>query len=205
MLSIGNSKYKNNPTGLLVDENGAPIVGSNGKNEVTLALDGLKVSDAAQTTAAIGATVKPVKNLDIYGTWRYYDNLYGTFSINSGFIIGENGQIPAARAEKGSLKAPSYNLTDVGASYTFDLKNGQRLILSANVYNLFDTTYISDLRSSNKKTISDYKDIAGGQTAQQQLDAYNANPNNFYKGLDVSNNVYFGFGRTWSASLSYRF
>ncbi|GEN73260.1 TonB-dependent receptor [Chryseobacterium lathyri] len=205
MLSIGNWKYKNNPTGLLVDENGAPIVGSNGKNEVTLALDGLKVSDAAQTTAAIGATVKPVKNLDIYGTWRYYDNLYGTFSINSGFIIGENGQIPAARAEKGSLKAPSYNLTDVGASYTFDLKNGQRLILSANVYNLFDTTYISDLRSSNKKTISDYKDIAGGQTAQQQLDAYNANPNNFYKGLDVSNNVYFGFGRTWSASLSYRF
>ena len=205
MFSIGNWKYKNNPSGLLVDENGAPLVGANGRNDVTLALDGLKVADAAQTTTAIGATIKPVKNLDIYGTWRYYDNLYGTFSINSGFIIPESGVIPAARSEKGSLKAPSYNLTDVGASYTFDLKNGHRLMLSANVYNLFDTTYISDLRSSTKKTLSDYKDITGGLTAQQQLDAYNSNSSNFYKGLDVSNNVYFGFGRTWAATISYRF
>ena len=205
MFSLGNWKYKNNPNGLLVDENGAPLAGANGKNDVTLALDGLKVADAAQTTTAIGATIKPIKNLDIYGTWRYYDNLYGTFSINSGFIIPESGVTPAARAEKGSLKAPSYNLTDVGASYTFQLKNGHRLMLSANVYNLFDSTYISDLRSSNKKTLSDYKDIVGGLTAQQQLDAYNGNSNNFYKGLDVSNNVYFGFGRTWAASVSYRF
>lgn len=204
MLSVGDWKYKNNPSGFLVNENGEPMIGSNGTNTVELALDGLKVADAAQTTAAIGATVKPVKNLSVYGTWRYYDNLYGTFSVNSSFII-RDGVIPAARAEKGSLKAPSYNLTDVGLSYTFDIANGQKLILSGNVYNLFDTTYISDLRSSNKKTISDYKDIAGGLTAQQQLDAYNSNPANFYKGLDVSNNVYFGFGRTWSASVSFRF
>ncbi|KMQ66320.1 hypothetical protein ACM46_01885 [Chryseobacterium angstadtii] len=204
MLSIGNWKYKNNPTGRITDVNGDPI-STNGKDEVTLALDGLKVGDAAQTTAALGATVRPIKNLDIFGTWRYYDNLYGTFSINNSYIIKDDGSIPAARAEKGSLKAPSYNLTDVGASYTFNLKNGSRLIVTANIYNLFDTTYISDLRSSVKKTFSDFKDIAGGQTAQQQLDAYNANPKNFYKGLDVSNNVYFGFGRTWAASLSYRF
>ncbi|MGG5209039.1 TonB-dependent receptor [Chryseobacterium sp. MIQD13] len=203
MFSLGNWKYKNNPTGRIADVNGDPVT-TNGVDGVTLALDGLKVGDAAQTTAALGATVKPIKNLDIFGTWRYYDNLYGTFSINNSYII-KDGVIPAARAEKGSLKAPSYNLTDVGASYTFNLTNGSRLIVTANIYNLFDTTYISDLRSSNKKTLSDYKDIAGGLTAQQQLDNYNANPKNFYKGLDVSNNVYFGFGRTWAASLSYRF
>lgn len=204
MLSLGNWKYKNNPTGRIADVNGDPVT-TNGKDEVVLALDGLKVGDAAQTTTAIGATVKPVKNLDIFGTWRYYDNLYGTFSINNSFII-QNGNIPAARAEKGSLKAPSYNLTDVGASYTFNLKNGSRLIVTANVYNLFDTTYISDLRSSVKKTFSDFK--TGSNTdaqAQALLDAYNANSKNFYKGLDISNNVYFGFGRTWAASLSYRF
>lgn len=204
MFSLGNWKYKNNPTGRIANVNGDPIT-TNGKDEVTLALDGLKVGDAAQTTAALGATVRPIKNLDVFGTWRYYDNLYGTFSINNSYII-KDGVIPAARAEKGSLKAPSYNLTDIGASYTFNLKNGSRLIITGNIYNLFDTTYISDLRSSVKKTFSDFKTSTNTNAqAQALLDAYNANPKNFYKGLDVSNNVYFGFGRTWAASLSYRF
>ncbi len=182
MLSIGNWKYKNNPTGRIADVNGDPIT-TNGKDEVTLALDGMKVGDAAQTTAAIGATVKPVKNLDVFATWRYIDNLYGTFSINNSYIITTPGVTPAG-AQNGSLKAPSYNLTDVGASYTFNLKNGNRLIITGNIYNVFDTTYISDLRSSIFVT-----DKTKG----------------IYKGLDTSNNVYFGFGRTWAASLSYRF
>ncbi|CAI8836310.1 TonB-dependent receptor [Chryseobacterium sp. IT-36CA2] len=182
MLSIGNWKYKNNPTGRIADVNGDPIT-TNGVDGVTLALDGMKVGDAAQTTAAIGATVKPVKNLDVFATWRYYDNLYGTFSINNSYIITTPGVTPAG-AQNGSLKAPSYNLTDVGASYTFNLKNGNRLIITGNIYNLFDTTYISDLRSSIFVT-----DKTKGT----------------YKGLDTANSVYFGFGRTWAASLSYRF
>lgn len=182
MFSVGNWKYKNNPTGRVADVNGDPII-TNGKDEVTLALDGMKVGDAAQTTAAIGATVKPVKNLDVFATWRYYDNLYGTFSINSSYIITTPGVTPAG-AQNGSLRAPSYNLTDVGASYTFNLKNGTRFVITGNVYNLFDTTYISDLRSSI--FVSD-------------------KTKGVYKGLDTANNVYFGFGRTWAASLSYRF
>ncbi|MBK1894465.1 TonB-dependent receptor [Chryseobacterium paridis] len=182
MLSIGNWKYKNNPTGRIADVNGDPI-STNGKDEVVLALDGMKVGDAAQTTAAIGATVKPVKNLDVFATWRYYDNLYGTFSINSSYIITTPGVTPSG-AQNGSLKAPSYNLTDVGASYTFNLKNGNRLIITGNVYNVFDTTYISDLRSSI---------------------FVNDKSKGVYKGLDTANSVYFGFGRTWAASLSYRF
>ncbi len=182
MLSLGNWKYKNNPTGRIADVNGDPII-TNGVDGVTLALDGMKVGDAAQTTAAIGATVKPVKNLDVFATWRYYDNLYGTFSINNSYIITTPGVTPAG-AQNGSLKAPSYNLTDVGASYTFNLKNGNRLIITGNVYNLFDTTYISDLRSS--VFVSD-------------------KTKGTYKGLDTANSVYFGFGRTWAASLSYRF
>lgn len=205
MLSIGDWKYKNNPIGELFDDNNLPLTDiPNAKdNSVQLALDNVKVSDAAQTTAALGFTLKPVKQLSVFSTWRYANNLYGTFNIDQNFIM-KDGAV-AKSTEKGSLKAPSYHLTDVGASYAFGLKNGHRLIVSANVYNLFDATYISDLKSSNKKTISDFKDIPGGKTAQEQLDAYNANPNNFYKGLDVSNNVYFGFGRTWAASLSYRF
>lgn len=204
MFSVGNWKYKNNPTGRVTDANGDPVL-TNGADSAVLALDGMKVGDAAQTTAAIGATVKPVKNLDVFATWRYYDNLYGTFSITNQYVI-KDGVIPAARAEKGSLKAPSYNLTDLGASYTFSLNNGHRLIITGNVYNLFDTIYISDLRSSVKKTLSDFKTSTNTtEQAQALLNTYNANSANFYKGLDVSNNVYFGFGRTWAASVSYRF
>lgn len=204
MLSVGSWKYKNNPTGRITDSNGDPVL-TNGADSVVLALDGLKVGDAAQTTAAIGATIKPTKNFNIFGTWRYYDNLFGTFSINNSYII-KDGVVPASRAEKGSLKAPAYNLADVGLSYTFDIGNNQKLILTGNVYNLFDTIYISDLRSSNKKTFSDFKTSSNTDAdAQAALEAYNANPANFYKGLDVSNNVYFGFGRTWAASVSFRF
>lgn len=204
MLSVGDWKYKSNPTSLLYDQNGFPISSSNGTNSVVLALKDVKVSDAAQTTAALGFTVKPIQNFSVYGTWRYYDRYYSTFSIDKNFIIGPDGQIPQA-AKNGALRLPSYNLTDVGLSYQFGLNNGAKLIVGANVYNLFDTYYISDGKSSIKKTVGDFKDVPGGQTAQQQLDAYNANPNNFYKGIDVNNQVYFGFGRTWSATISYRF
>ncbi len=203
MFSMGDWKYKSNPTSLLYDQNGIGVTTANGTNSVELALKNVKVSDAAQTTAAIGATVKPVNGLSIYGTWRYYDRYYSTFSIDKNFII-VNGVTPPA-AQNGALKMPSYNLTDVGFSYEFKMRSGDRFIVGANIYNLFDTYYISDGKSSIKKTVADFKDIAGGATAQQQLDAYNANPNNFYKGIDVNNTIYMGFGRTWSASISYKF
>ena len=59
--------------------------------------------------------------------------------------------------------------------------------------------------SNHVKTLGDYKDIPGGLTAQQQYTAYINNPKNFYKGLDTSNQVFFGFGRTWTATLSFNF
>jgi len=200
MFSVGNWKYKNNPTGRITDVNGDPVT-TNGAESVQLALDGMKVGDAAQTTAALGATVHPVKNLDIFATWRYYDNLYGTFSINNNYIIKTPGVTPAG-AQNGSLKAPDYNLTDLGVSYTFNLKNGHRLIITGNVYNLFDTTYISDLRSSvftsdAPSTLKDGSTNTSKQTYEQL--GY------VYKGLATGNSVYFGFGRTWAASISYKF
>lgn len=205
MFSIGDWKYKNNPTGELFDDNNLPfdqIPGST-SNVVNLALDGVKVSDAAQTTASLGFTLKPVKALSIFSTWRYAGNLYGNFNIDQNFII-KDGIIPKA-AERGALKMPDYNLFDAGLSYAFHMNNGNKLVLTGNVYNLLDTYYISDGRSSNHvKELGDFT-ASGGQTAQQKYDLYRNNPDNFYKGIDTSNSVYFGFGRTWAASVSYRF
>lgn len=207
MVSVGDWHYKGNPTGNLYDENGTPIL-FNGKSDVTLAFDNVKISDAAQTTAAIGFTVKPVKEFSIFGNWNYYNNYYGLVNFNGDYLVASDGTI-SRNAQKGALKYPSYNLFDAGLSYAFNLKNGQKLVFTGNVHNLLDTTYISDGKSSNHiKELADFTTTTTGgvtTTAQQKYDAYLNNPLNFYKGLDTSNTVYFGFGRTWSASISYRF
>ncbi|MCT4212520.1 TonB-dependent receptor [Elizabethkingia anophelis] len=208
MFSIGNWKYKGNPTGNLFDLNGTPIPINGSSNTATFALDKVKVSDAAQTTGSVGFTLKPVKQLSIFGNWNYYGNYYGGVSFGNDYVVRPDGSI-TDNAKRGALKYPDYNTTDVGLSYTFNIGKNQRLIITGNVFNLFDATYISDARSSNfVKELSDFSTTTSGgvtTTAQQKYDAYRNNPLNFYKGIDTSNNVYWGFGRTWSASISYRF
>ena len=206
MFSIGDWKYKGNATGTLYDENGTPI-SLNGKNEVEFALDNVKISDAAQTTAALGFTLKPVKDLSIFASWNYYDNYYGLINF-SDIYVQTNGSTNN-NGKKGALEYPSYNLFDLGLSYSFKVGNGQRLVLTGNVYNLFDTTYISDGKTSNHvKDVADFTTTTTGgvtTTAQQKYDTYMNTPSNFYKGLDTTNSVYFGFGRTWAASVAFKF
>lgn len=84
--------------------------------------------------------------------------------------------------ENGALKLPSFGLADAGVSYGLPL--GENLLsFRINVNNLFDTTYIAE---------SDTNDFveAGDET---------------YDGINVSNRVYFGFGRTWNASVRFNF
>ncbi|MDF2552001.1 MAG: TonB-dependent receptor [Chryseobacterium sp.] len=204
MFSIGDWKYKGNATGTLYDENGTPI-SLNGKTDVEFALDKVKISDAAQTTAALGFTLKPVKDLSIFASWNYYDNYYGLINF-SDIYVQPNGNI-SNNGKKGALEYPSYNLFDVGLSYSFKVGNGQRLVLTGNVYNLLDTTYISDGKSSTHvKDVADFKTSSNTDAQAQALyNTYINNPLNFYKGLDTSNTVYFGFGRTWAASVAFKF
>ena len=194
MFSAGNWKYHGNANGQIYDENNNPVdVQGTGANTKTLAIDGVKVSDAAQTTAALGLTVKPVKALSVFGTWRYAGNLYSVFNFTN-YIALADGSAPATA--KGALKLPDYNLFDLGASYTLKMNNDDRVILSANVYNLFDTVYISDGKSS---IFGDDK-VSTAVNAQTYEQA-----GQMYKGIATANSVYFGFGRTWAASISYRF
>ena len=204
MFSIGDWKYKGNAQGNLYDENGTPIM-LNGKTDVEFALDKVKVSDAAQTTAALGFTVKPIKNLSVFGNWNYYDNYYGLINF-SDVYVQLNGNI-TNNGKKGALEYPSYNLFDVGLSYGINLNNGHKIVLTGNVYNLLDTTYISDGKTSTHvKELADFKTSSNTDAqAQAAYDAYINNPLNFYKGIDTSNTVFFGFGRTWAASISYKF
>ena len=86
-----------------------------------------------------------------------------------------------------ALQLPSYNLFDLGLSYKLRLRdNKYSFTFRGNVYNLFDTTYISESYTSVFAWDSDATGIT-------------------YKGIDTGNKVYFGFGRTWAASVSFNF
>ena len=69
------------------------------------------------------------------------------------------------------LKLPSYGLTDLGATYSFDLF-GTKSTFRVNVNNLFDTYYIAE---SNSNIHVD----GSSQT---------------WNGIDTRNSVWFGFG-----------
>jgi outer membrane cobalamin receptor len=83
---------------------------------------------------------------------------------------------------KGALKLPSYGLLDAGVTGRFNLF-GKDASLRVNVNNALNTTYIAESNSNIHAT-------ADSQT---------------WNGVDTRNYVWFGFGRTWNATLKYEF
>ena len=79
---------------------------------------------------------------------------------------------------EGALKLPSYGLADLGVTARFG-----KFTFRGNINNLFDTVYIAE---SETNIHAD----ASSET---------------WNGVDVRNSVWFGFGRTWNASLKYNF
>lgn len=203
MFSSGDWFYRGNANATLFeDSTNLPFnFPGTSSNETQLYLDKAKVGEAAQMTAALGLSITPINNLKFDTNWRSTSNLYASldtynFSVKS-------------TADRGTLELPNYNLFDLGLSYKIFLNNKQYFTIRGNVYNLFDTTYISDSNTSTQiKQLSDFATTTTGgvtTTAQQKYDSYINTPTNFYKGLDSSNQVFFGFGRTWATTLSFNF
>ncbi|MCD9618739.1 TonB-dependent receptor [Chryseobacterium gleum] len=196
MFSWGDYYYKGNASVASFDDNNNPVtLAGSGGNE--LYLDKVKVGGSSnnsipQMTASLGLTVKPVKDLNIFGTWRYVGKLYST--IDAGTFTNISAQ------ERGVLKLPDFNLFDVGFSYKIRLQNeAQYFTIGANVYNLFDKIYISDSATSIFGTdkITANNDPDKGKTYEEAGRMYN--------GIATGNRAYFGFGTTWAATLSFNF
>lgn len=83
---------------------------------------------------------------------------------------------------QGALKLPSYGLLDFGSTVRFTFF-GNDATFRVNVNNLFDTTYIAESNSNIHAT----------------------NSSQTWNGIDKRNYVWFGFGRTFNASLKYNF
>ena len=90
-------------------------------------------------------------------------------------IVDEEFYAPENR---GAVKLPSYGLIDLGATYRM---NGFTFRL--NVNNLANTVYIAE---SNTSIHAEDGDAT-------------------WNGINTANSVWFGFGRTWNASLRYNF
>lgn len=200
MFSWGDYYYKGNATGATFDDNNNPITVAGNSNSSTLYLDKVKVGGTSnnsipQMTASLGATVKPVRDLSIYGTWRHVGKVYSSIDIAT--FSNEAAQ------QKGVLQLPDFDLFDIGISYKIKLRNpSQFFTIGANVYNLFDATYISDASTNIAPTDAPTRLADGSNnTAKKTYQELGY----MYDGIATDNRVLFGFGRTWSATLSFNF
>lgn len=203
MLSVGNWKYGSSVTANYQDENSVVVTNPSGTPFTeTLFIKDLKVGDAAQSTAAIGATYEILERFKIDGNYRYVDNLFAS-------IDPVNFKNQAAN-DKGSLQLPGYGLLDAGISYKMLVgKNKTNSVnLRFNMNNVLDELYIAESRTNNHtKTQADFVFPAGNPNAgQPNTAAYQTYQNTqVYDGLDKSNQVFFGFGRTWNFTIRYNF
>jgi outer membrane cobalamin receptor len=143
--------------------------------QFTLYTEGAKVGDAAQVTANLGLDYRVARGVNVDLGYRYVDGLYADYSINSSAFLSEDNL--------GALKLPSYGLVDLGLTTRFDLL-GNNATFRVNCNNLLNTTYIAE-SNTNIHTDDDTQYT--------------------WNGVDSRNFVWFGFGRTWNATLKYTF
>lgn len=105
-----------------------------------------------------------------------------TLSVDANYRYYQD--LYANRQEKENLELPSFNLVDAGLTYRLQLTDTYKLTFRFNVNNVFHSIYISQSNTAIK---------------------VDENTVDTYKGIDVRNQVYFGFGRTWNGSIRFNF
>jgi len=105
------------------------------------------------------------------------------FDLGQRYYGNNNGNLSNDDAV-GAIKLPGYSLIDSGLSYKYKMKSGKSLNFRLNVNNLTDTFYISSARGNTPVT---------------------ASSGNVWHGVDTSNEVRIGYGRTWNTSVRFNF
>ncbi len=129
---------------------------------------GVHVGDAAQSSYALSLNQKYGKGGYFKVRYTYFDRNYSNFDPFS---------LKGANAGRDSWQIPDYGLLSLHTGYNFKFKNKNVFSVRGNIYNLLNTTYISD--ATNNRNGSDF----------------NAN----------SATVYLGPGLTFNVAVSYEF
>jgi outer membrane cobalamin receptor len=185
MFSYGIWEYNGNATYDKFDQN------NNKLESGDLYLDNVKVGDAAQMTASLGASYEVLERVTLDANYRLQDNLYAAI---------EPGRF-SSPTNKGTLELPSYGLMDAGFSYKMlvGANRDKSVNFRINVNNVLDEIYISESRTNI--FADDIKTPAKGTTPAVTY----AQAGALYNGVATANQVFFGFGRTWNFSLRYDF
>ena len=150
MFSWGDWRWNGTATGyyfnsagqIMTDFKGGIIedMANAGDYRANIKMDNVHVGGSAQTTAALGVNVRPLKDLRISLDWNFFARTYADYDIdtsNTGLgkeiVIGNPWEIP------------SYSTFDLSAGYSFDFGK-VRATLSGNINNLFNQEYIADAR-----------------------------------------------------------
>jgi len=125
MASIGDWKWASDVSGEIFKQDGTSL------RQVIVNAKNLKVSDAAQTTYALGLNYKASDESSIFLDYNYAGNLYAKMDITR------------STDRKNTWKLPSYHLFDLGVRHGFTI-GGLNATLSGKMNNIFDVEYISD-------------------------------------------------------------
>ncbi|MFD1294933.1 TonB-dependent receptor [Lutibacter holmesii] len=138
MLSLGNWEWANNVLGVEIYDEDQELV-----DTVDLYIEGLKVSDAAQTTAALGVDWKLMDKTHFTVDYNYFANFYAQYDPND---RGTEGQPQA-------WETPDYGTFDMSLRYGFKLGTLDTTI-TGRMMNVFDTEYIADALDGAGSTAS---------------------------------------------------
>lgn len=168
MFSLGDWRWTGNSTGYFYDSGGQSVqsYGLNtvtGKMEIAHAsgaqaadharmsvdLNGVKVGGSAQTTAALGVKLKPMKGLYLGVDYLLYARNYADWNFNPSDLA-----LNGSKKYESPWKMPSAGVFDISGGYSFRA-GGLDASVSANVFNLFNKEYMVDAndgRDHNRET-----------------------------------------------------
>ncbi len=155
MLSLGDWKWDSNAKGYIYDANGQPLNKDGNVASAPMAEDhyfagidlkGIRVGGSAQTTAALGATVKIGKQIRIGADWTLYARNYAYYQISaSNLTAGKTTTVADP------WRVPTASQIDLNASYKFKIA-GLNATISGNVNNLFDYQYLGKVWNPSSGT-----------------------------------------------------
>lgn len=146
MLSIGDWRWTNNPVGYFYNSGGQPMTknfkvasGIGAEDHATMLVGQKNVMEggSAQTTAAIGVNLFPMKGLRLSLDWNFYGRNYADYAVQSNDI-----SLGGEKIYETPWRIPSYSTVDFSGSYAFEIA-GLKTTLSGNIENLFNQEYIN--------------------------------------------------------------
>ncbi len=134
MLSVGKWEWDSNVLDAQTfDENNNPV-----GDPIDIFIEGLKVSDSPQTTAAMGMDYELMEKTHFTVDFNYFGDMWADYNPNN----------RTSEGEPDPWKVPNFTTFDASIRYGFKFGDFDTTLI-ARMHNVFDTIYIADARDGN--------------------------------------------------------